>query len=223
MLSRDWWEIVGVVGNVHQTRLEDDPDPTIYLPLTVGSRSEPYTMRSLDVVVKTTGAPYEFLPVFRRELQQLNSAIPLANPRTMDEVFNAATAQSSFTMAMLGSSAGIALLLGLVGIYGVVSYLVSLRTREFGVRIALGATASAVKQMVVFQCLTLAVSGIVCGLVAAGMLSSLMTSLLFGVNARDPVTYAVVTSALIVVTAVATWLPATRAANVDPGQALRED
>jgi predicted permease len=223
MLSRDWWEVVGVVGDVHQTRLEADPQPTIYLPLTVGSRTEPFAMRSLDVVVRTAGAPYELLPVLRRELRQLNSGIPLANPRTMDEIFDAATAQSSFTMAMLGSSAGIALLLGLVGIYGVVSYLVSLRTREFGVRIALGATASAVKRMVVFQGLALAVSGIVFGLVAAGLLSSLMASLLYGVNARDPVTYVVMAAALILVALLATWFPAARAASVDPGQALRED
>ena len=161
--------------------------------------------------------------MLRRVLRDLNPRIPLANPRTMDEVFDAATAQTSFTMAMLGSSAGIALLLGLVGIYGVVSYLVSLRTREFGVRMALGATASSVRRLVVRQGLGLAASGMVFGLVAAGMLSSIMASLLFGVNSRDPVTYVGVASALTVVALLASWLPAARAANVDPSRALRED
>jgi ABC-type antimicrobial peptide transport system permease subunit len=126
-------------------------------------------------------------------------------------------------MAMLGCSAGIALLLGLVGIYGVVSYLVSLRTREIGVRMALGATAGSVRRMVVLQGLKLAAAGMGLGLVAAGLLSSLMATLLFGVAALDPATYGAVASALVGVVVLATWLPATRAARVLPSRALREE
>jgi ABC-type antimicrobial peptide transport system permease subunit len=126
-------------------------------------------------------------------------------------------------MAMLGSSALIALLLGLVGIYGVVSYLVSLRKREIGVRMALGATGSSVRRMVVLQGLKLGAIGTAAGLTAAGAMSSIMTSLLFGVRAFDPVTYGIVASALLAVAALAAWLPATRAARVDPGQTLREE
>jgi ABC-type antimicrobial peptide transport system permease subunit len=126
-------------------------------------------------------------------------------------------------MAMLGSSAGIALLLGLVGIYGVVSYLVSLRTREIGVRMALGATAPSVRRMVVRQGIRLTLGGTVLGLVAAGMMSSVLGSVLFGVGVLDPFTYATVASALVVVAILASWLPAARAAAVEPMQVLREE
>ena len=131
LLSQEWWEVVGVVGDVHQASLAQDPGDMIYLPITAGSREAPHTMRAVDVVVRTTTSPLDFLPVLQRELSALNPRIPLANPRTVRDVVRRATAQTSFTMAVLGSSAGIALLLGLVGIYGVVSYLVSLRTVSY--------------------------------------------------------------------------------------------
>ena len=126
-------------------------------------------------------------------------------------------------MAILGSSAGIALLIGLVGIYGVVSYVVSLRTREIGVRMALGATSDSVSRMVLLQGVGLALTGAVIGIAASGMLSSLMASLLFGVHALDPITYGGVALALVAVASLATWLPAHRASTVDPSRALRED
>ena len=141
----------------------------------------------------------------------------------MEDVFGEATARTSFTMAMLGAASGIALLLGLIGIYGVISYVVSQRTKEIGVRMALGATAPSVRGMVVRQGLYLAAGGVVLGLLAAGALSSVMASLLFGVSALDPVTYGVVGGALVAVSALASWLPARRAASVDPTEALREE
>jgi ABC-type antimicrobial peptide transport system permease subunit len=141
----------------------------------------------------------------------------------MKDVFRAATARTSFTMTMLGAASAIALLLGLVGIYGVISYVVSQRTREIGVRMALGATAPSVRGMVVRQGLALAGAGVGLGLLTAGFLSSLMSSLLFGVGALDPFTYASVSLALVGVAALASWLPARRAAGVDPSRALREE
>jgi ABC-type antimicrobial peptide transport system permease subunit len=217
------WQIVGVVADVTHQDLQGDPEEFVYFPITVGPASAPQTVRSMDILVKTTGDPLQLIPVLRRELKDLNPRIPLSNPRTMEQVFRGATARTSFTMAMLGAASGIALLLGLIGIYGVVSYVVSQRTREIGVRMALGATAPSVRGMVVRQGLSLAGAGIGMGLLAAGLLSSVMSSLLFGVNALDPLTYGAVAVALVGTAAFASWLPARRAAGVDPSRALRED
>jgi ABC-type antimicrobial peptide transport system permease subunit len=141
----------------------------------------------------------------------------------MEAVFSQATARTSFTMAMLGAASGIALLLGLVGIYGVISYVVSQRTREIGVRLALGATGTSVRGMVVWQGLRLALGGVAVGILVAGALSSFMASILFGVAAMDPGTYLVVSLAMVGVATLGCWIPASRAAGVDPSQALRED
>ena len=123
-------------------------------------------------------------------------------------------------MAMFAVASAVALLLGMVGIYGVISYVVSQRTREIGVRMALGASAPEVRRMVVRQGMGLAAVGVGAGLVGAWLMSSVMTSLLFGVSATDPLTYASVALALSFVAGVASWLPAQRAAGVDPSRAL---
>ena len=123
-------------------------------------------------------------------------------------------------MAMFAVASAVALLLGMVGIYGVISYVVSQRTREIGVRMALGASAPEVRRMVVRQGMGLAAVGVGAGLVGAWLMSSVMTSLLFGVSATDPLTYASVALALFFVAGIASWLPAQRAAGVDPSRAL---
>ncbi len=219
----DWWVIVGVVSDVTHQDLQGEPEELVYYPMTVGPSADPQSLRAADILVKVASGPYQALPVLRRELRALNPRIPLSNPRTMEEVFGEATARTSFTMVMLGAASGIALLLGLIGIYGVISYVVSQRTKEIGVRMALGATAPSVRGMVVRQGLWLAAGGVALGLLAAGALSSVMTSLLFGVSALDPVTYGVVGGALVAVSVLASWLPARRAAAVNPTEALRED
>jgi predicted permease len=218
-----WWEIVGVVADVHLQGLEAPPEEMVWFPPTLGTVAEPFAFRGLDVVVKTMGDPLQLVPVLRRELGEVNPRIPLATTRAMEEVVAAATARTSFTMALLGAASGIALLLGLVGIYGVVSYVVSQRTREIGVRMALGASAPSVRRMVVRQGLALAGAGVGVGLVAAGLASTLMSSLLYGVRAIDPVTYAAVAAALVAVATAASWIPARRAAGVDPAWALRAE
>ncbi|MGD8360986.1 MAG: ABC transporter permease [Gemmatimonadota bacterium] len=219
----DWWVIVGVVAGVHYQDLQSDPEDMIYYPLTVGPAASPQTARSLDILVATTGSPLQLVPVLRRELKELNPRIPLSNPRTMEAVFGSATARTSFTVAMLGAASGIALLLGLVGIYGVISYMVAQRRKEIGVRMALGATGPSVTGMVVRQGLGLAVVGVAVGLLAAGLLSSVISSILFGVTALDPVTYGSVAAGMICVAVLASWIPAHRAASVDPSSALREE
>jgi ABC-type antimicrobial peptide transport system permease subunit len=147
----------------------------------------------------------------------------MVEPRTMASLVRDARASTSFTMVLLGIAAGIALLLGAVGIYGVISYVVSRRTQEIGVRMALGAPAGSVVRGVVRQGMALAGAGVGIGLVGAWAGSRLLASLLYGVSAHDPMTYAVTAAALIGVALVASWLPARRASRIDPVEALRAD
>jgi predicted permease len=216
-------EIVGVVGDVHYQSLEAPAEEMIYRSTVFGSAEDLQTIRQLSLVVRVSGDPTAILPVIRREVRALNPRIPISTPRTMADVSRQATARTSFTVAMLGVASGVALFLGMIGIYGVISYVVSQRTREIGVRMALGASAPAVRRMVVGQGMGMAGVGVVVGLLGAWLTSSVMTSLLFGVSATDPVTYASVALALSFVAGIASWLPAQRAAAVDPARALRQD
>lgn len=221
--DEDWFQIVGVVADVKYESLEAEPEAMVYWPTTLGSAAAPQPTRAMQVVVKASADPLAPLPVVRREAEALNARIPLSSPRTLEDIVAEATSRTSFTMALLGAASGIALLLGLVGIYGVVSYIVSQRTREIGVRLALGATAPAVRGMVVRHGLVLAGVGALTGLVAAAALSRVISSLLYGVSPTDPLTYGAVAAALVVVSLAATWIPAARAAGVDPAKALRAE
>ena len=219
----DWFEIVGVVGDVRFAGLDEPVEDMIYRPTVGGNAERLQAARQLSLVVRVSGEPTAILAVIRREVRALNPRIPISTPRTMSEVARQATARTSFTVAMLGVASGIALLLGMIGIYGVISYVVSQRTREIGVRMALGASAPTVRRMVVGQGMGLAMIGVLAGLVGAWLMSSVMTTLLFGVSATDPMTYASVALALSLVAGIASWLPAQRAAGVDPATALRRD
>ncbi len=151
----------------------------------------------------------------------VNPNLPLAEVRTLDDILSQSMARTSLTLVMLAIAAAVALALGLVGIYGVISYVVSQRTREIGVRMALGASSRDVSRMVLRQGMILAGVGVVVGLVAAVALTRLMASLLYGVEATDPVTFAVVATLLVAVALVASYLPALRASRTDPLEALR--
>jgi predicted permease len=218
-----WFQIVGVVADAKYESLVAPAEEMVYWPTTLGPADNPQATRAIVAVVKADSDALALLTVLRREAETLNARLPLSNPRTLEDIVDEATSETSFTMALLGAASGIALLLGMVGIYGVVSYVVSQRTREIGVRMALGATAPAVRGMIVRHGLLLAGAGVVTGLVAAGALSSVLASLLYGVSATDPLTYVAVAAALVVVSLAATWIPATRAAGVDPARALRAD
>ena len=164
---------------------------------------------------------------FLRELQQavwsVNANLPVANPRSLAEIRAGSMAQTSFALTMLGIAAGVALLLGVVGIYGVIAYIALQRTREIGVRMALGAQASDVRRLFVGHGLKLVAIGLTLGIAAAMSLTRLMSTLLFGVGPMDPVTYVSVSLVLGTVALVATYLPARRASRVDPVVALRTD
>jgi ABC-type antimicrobial peptide transport system permease subunit len=159
----------------------------------------------------------------REAVWSVSRDVPLARVRTMDEIYRASMARSSFALVMLAIAGGMALLLGLVGIYGVISYSVSQRTRELGIRIALGAPVGALKAMVVRQGVALASAGVIFGLAAAAAGTRLMSALLFNVTSVDPITYITVSIGLVAAAAVASYLPARRASNVDPTEALRAE
>ena len=216
-----WYQIVGVVQDVRQQSLTDERSEMVYWPSTTDAGGSIQPTRGMDVAIRTAGDAVAFVPVLRREVAALNPRIPVASPRSMESVVGEAMAEVSFTVTMLGAASAIALALGLVGIYGVISYLVAKRTREIGVRMALGASGPTVRGMVVREGMGLAALGVVLGLVAAVALSRVMASLLFGVTATDPLTYAVVALAMAAVALLASWLPALRASSVDPATALR--
>ncbi len=161
------------------------------------------------------------LDAAREAVWSVNPNLPVARVRTLDEYVDRSMARTSFTLIMLGIAAAVALFLGSVGIYGVVSYVVSQRTREIGVRMALGAEQSDVRRMVLKQAMMLTGGGVVLGLAGAMGLTRLMSSLLFGVSPMDPVTFGSVAVGLSGVALLASYLPARRAAKVDPVVALR--
>jgi ABC-type antimicrobial peptide transport system permease subunit len=165
--------------------------------------------------------------VLLKELQQavgsVNPNVPVADVKTLESVYNRSLARTSFTLVLLGIAGGMALVLGVIGIYGVISYAVSQRTREIGIRLALGAPLQHVTAVFVRQGLVLSTIGAVFGLAAAAMLTRLMKSVLYDVNPADPPTYAAVSAGLILAAALASYLPARRATRVDPSEALRAE
>ena len=221
--DEDWYDIVGVVDNVRQNELQEVADELVWFPLATEAGGQVDVARTVDIVLRTSGDPLAAVAMLRQRIRDINPRIPIANVRTMDTVVRSATARTSFTAAMLGAASGIALLLGLVGIYGVIAYVVSQRTREIGVRMALGASRASVRAMVVRQGLALGGAGVGLGFLAAAPLSRVMQSLLYGVRPIDPVTYLAVGFTLVAVAAIASLIPALRAAATDPGLALRND
>lgn len=224
-----WAEIVGVVGNIRDDGLDQDPVATTYWPqLTVVSdavgEDELFVQRSMVFVVR---APESILSTILPRLQDavwsVSASIPLSSVATQSELMRDSMARTSFTLALLGIAAGVGLLLGAVGIYGVISYSVSQRTREIGLRMALGAPREGVVGMMLKQGLVLAAMGVVTGLVAAALLTRLMSSLLYGVEPVDPVTFGSVALVLTLIAGVASWIPARRAAGVDPAISLRAE
>jgi ABC-type antimicrobial peptide transport system permease subunit len=158
-----------------------------------------------------------------RAVWSVNKNLPLAGVRTLREIYDKSLARTSFTLVMLSLAGAMALLLGITGLYGVIAYAVSQRTREIGIRMALGARREVVTRMFVGQGLRLAVVGIVFGVAGAAVLTRLMTSLLFAVSAVDPLTFAGVTAGLVSVAMLASYVPALRAATVEPVAALRAE
>lgn len=208
-------EIVGVVGDEKNSSLSKTAEPAIYFP------HRQFAYRSMSVVVRTASAPMSLVNAARAELWALDRNLPISNVKTLEEHLGNAIAQPRFSMLLLSIFAALALLLAAVGLYGVISYMVEQRTHEIGVRMAFGAKASDILRMVVGQGLVLTLIGVGIGVAAALALTRLMTTLLYGVSANDPLIYTGVAGLLIVVSALACYIPARRATKVDPLVALR--
>ncbi len=215
--DRTWYTVVGVVPDVRSSSLTEDPVETVYLQLN-GS----WTQRTASYVIRSSQPTDVLVPAVREAMRELDSNLPLANIRTMQEIASRSSAQLAFTMSLLGLAAVVALLLGSVGIYGVISYVFAQRNQEIGVRIALGAQRGTISRMVLKQGGMLTAVGLGVGLVAAAVLTRFMESLLFEVNPTDPVTFGVVTLLLALVSMLAAYVPARRAARTDPLEAFRE-
>ena len=219
-----WREIVGVVGDIHDDGVDQDATMTVFWPMVVKDLwdQELMTLRTMSYAIRSdrTGSP-GFLDEIRNAVWSVNSNLPLSNVSTGTEILSRSMARTSFTLVMLGIASGVALVLGVIGIYGVISYSVSQRTREIGVRMALGAGHKEVSTLVLREGLFLTSIGLVVGIGIALFLTRWMTSLLFGVGAIDPLTYGAVALALAAVATTAAYLPARRASNIPPTDALR--
>ena len=217
-----WYTIVGVVGSIRQNGLDAPPDPELYFALDQTPVEAPFFWPQ-HLLVRTEGDPASFAPAIRRAVWEVDADQPVSNVRTMSDVFSEELAARNTQMTLVGTFAGLALLLASVGLYGVLSYTVAQRTAEIGVRVALGAQRSDVVRGVVRTALVLAALGIVLGLAGALGLTRVLESFLFGVTATDPITFAGVAVLLLAVSALASYVPARRAASVDPMAALRID
>jgi putative ABC transport system permease protein len=216
------YEVVGIVNHVLTWGVTSaDRPPQIYLPLLSHTDIGTPSVHALAYVVRTGGPPMDLVPPIRRALAEIDANVPLALVTTLDAMLAEDRAPMAFTMTLIALASAVALLLGLVGIYGVISYIVAQRASEIGVRLALGARPADVAGMILTQGGRVAVAGLAVGLLAAVAGSRLLGAILFGVSATDPATYAVVTAALLAVSLVACWLPARRAARLDPLEALR--
>jgi len=177
----------------------------------------------MSYVVRTSVPPEGLLPAVRRVLDGVDPTLAIAQPRTLDEVLDRASAQMAFTMVLLAVAASLALLLGTIGIYGVISYIVAQRTNEIGVRLAIGAEPRAVAGMVLRQSAAVAGAGALVGLAAALAGTRFIASLLYGVSPNDPVVFAGTTALLLAIALLACWVPSRRAARIDPLTALRAE
>ena len=213
--NEPWHTIVGVVATVRHQRIQEDTRKSVYLP------HQKIPVRGLALVVRTTSSPPEFVGAIRREVAQLDPDLPVSEVLTMDEVVAESIWQPRLYATLFGAFAGGALLLALIGIYGVMAYLVQTRTHEIGVRMALGATTRDVFKLIVGRGMKLTAVGVLIGVGGAIALTRLMRSLLFNTSATDPVTFIFISLLLSLAAFLACYIPARRAAKVDPLVALR--
>jgi predicted permease len=218
-----WYSVVGVVDDVRDQGLNEDVRDLVYYPMVGANGDEDWRSLDMTYVVRTAGPPTSLAGPLRAQVWEMDPNLPVADMRPMADILAESTARTSFTMMALAVAALVALLLGAIGLYGVVSYVVSERTREIGVRMALGAEKSEVQRMVVTQGVKLALMGLVVGLVASLALTRLLGSLLFGTSPTDPVTFATTSLVLLAVGTLASYLPARRASTIDPVASLRSE
>jgi predicted permease len=213
-----WHEIVGVVGNERDDGLNQPATAIVYWPMV----NEIYMRTTIAYAVRSSRVGSRgFLGELQQAVWSVNPNLPLAAVLTLDEIQADSMAQTSFAMVMLAMAASVALLLGVVGIYGVIAYIVTQRTREIGIRMALGAQTADVRRLFLRHGLLLTGAGIALGIGVSLAVTRVMSALLFGVGPMDPFTYAAVSAGLAAVALLATWLPARRASRINPVAALR--
>lgn len=222
-----WWQVIGVVQDVREMGVQEKAPAIVYWPTLSDNVFGPGPLdavRTPIYLIRSGRAGTEsFLNEMRKAVWSVNSAVPVAAVRTMQEIYDRSLARTSFTLVMLAIAGSMALLLGIVGIYGVISYSVCERRREIGIRLALGSEPGTVRRMFVGHGIRLAALGAAIGIVAAAGAMRLMKSLLFGISPLDPLTYAAVAAALAAAAAMASYLPARRAAALDPVETLRAE
>jgi putative ABC transport system permease protein len=216
--QQSWITVVGVVGHVKQEGLDAEPRAQVYLPYRQNAGSG-----TLSLVVRTAGDPLRLVPTVREAVRAVDKDVPLANVASMESLLEKSVGQRRLSMLLIALFSAVALLMACVGIYGVMSYAVAQRTREMGVRVALGAKRSDVLGLVLREGMGIALLGVALGLAGAFALTRLIQSQLYDVKASDPSTYMLVALLLALTTLAATLVPALRATRVDPMVALREE
>ncbi len=221
--TRPWVTVVGIVADVRHNGITGVVKEKFYVPHTQWHKSVGNSIRSMSLVVKSTADPLALVAPIRQEIRALDPSLPVANVRQMSDVVGAALSTPRFTGVLLGVFACLALALSAIGIYGVLSYVVSRRTREIGIRLAIGAGRAQVLRMVLGSGLVLSLTGVSIGVVAAAFTTRLMQSLLHGVTPGDPATFVAVTLGLSAVAVIASLIPAWHATRVDPVVALKTE
>jgi predicted permease len=217
-------QIIGIVGDVRDNGLNNNPPPAMYIlhsQINDGLNALLAQNVPLAWTIRTRVEPHTLIPAVQKELSQASGGLAVTPIRTMDEIMSRSTAGADFNTLVLTIFAAVALLLAMVGIYGLTSYSVAQRTQEIGIRLALGAEVGRVRNMVVFQGMRLAVVGVIIGVAGAFGLTRLIASLLYGVQARDPIVFVAIPLLLSVASLVAVWVPARRATRINPVEALR--
>ena len=218
-------QIIGVAGDVHDFGLNRNPTPMVYVPMaqvTDGLTALANRAARICWIVRTRMDPRSLRTPIAKEIEQASGGLPVAHVRTMEEISSETTAGADFNMTLLIIFSGSALLLAVIGIYGLMAYSVGQRTQEIAIRLALGAESRHVRNMVVMEGLRLALVGVVIGAGAAVGLTRLIASFLFGVTPWDPLVFVIVPVLLSAAALAAVWLPARRAGATDPVEALRQ-
>jgi putative ABC transport system permease protein len=211
------WQIVGVIGNERFNGVDEDTEPAVYAPLGQAPQS------SAVLLVRGSTDPRPLLGSVRRVFNELDAQLALSGVETLEQTLSASIAKPRFTAILLALFGGVAILLAMVGVHGVLSYTVAQRAPEVGIRMALGASRAEVIRMVVREGAGLAALGTILGLVGAFAGSRALSALVFGVSTRDAATFGVVTAAVLFIAVLAAWLPARRAARTEPMQSLRAE
>ncbi|HEV2132909.1 MAG TPA: ABC transporter permease [Terracidiphilus sp.] len=217
-------QVIGVVADVHDGGLNRDPFPLMIVPsaqVTDGLTKLNASIQPMIWMVRTHGDPHQYITAITQQLRLASGGFPVAHVQTMDDIVIQSTARQNFNMLLLTIFGAVALILAAIGIYGLMAYSVQQRTQEMGIRMALGADRGRIRDLVVWQGMRLAIIGVVLGIAAGFGLTRFLASFLFGVKTWDPLVFATVPVVLSAVALLAVWFPATRAARLDPQQALR--